>query len=177
MCMAVGDHSGGPALAEVWNGKDWAVLPLASLPGAQIGPLGSVSCMSPAACTAAGSYASSSSGPGTVAERWNGARWAVQATTALAFALPGVSCAAATACTAVGRSPYRNGGYPVSAALGWDGARWGAQAVPNPARNAGTELSGVSCPSAAACFAVGDSYSTLGNRGYVTLAERWNGTK
>jgi hypothetical protein len=38
--------------------------------------------------------------------------WAVQVTP-LAFALHGVSCAA-TACTAVGRSLYRNGGYPVS---------------------------------------------------------------
>jgi hypothetical protein len=174
MCMAVGDHSGGPALAELWNGQSWAVLPLASLPHAQIGALRSVSCASPAACTAVGSYASSSSS-GTVAERWNGATWAVQITPP-ASPLYGVSCAA-TACTAVGLSPYRNGGYRVSVAMGWDGTRWAAQAVPNPAHNAGTELSGVSCPSPAACFAVGDYYSTLGNRGYVTLAERWNGTR
>jgi hypothetical protein len=176
MCLAVGDHSGGPALAELWNGTSWAVLPLASLPGAQIGPLGSVSCTSPAACTAVGSYASSSSGPGTVAERWNGVRWAVRVTPP-AGALYGVSCAAATACTGVGLSQYHNGGYRVSVALGWDGTRWAAQPVPNPAHNAGTEVLGVSCPSRGACFAVGD-YTPAGViAGYATLAERWEGTR
>ncbi len=175
-CLAVGDHSGGPALAERWNGKSWAVLPLASLPGAQVGPLESVSCTSPAACTAVGSYASSSSGPGTVAERWNGATWAVRVTPP-AGALYGVSCAAATACTAVGLSQYHNGGYRVSVTRGWDGTRWAAHAVPNPAHNAGTELLGVSCPSRGACFAVGD-YTPAGViAGYATLAERWEGTR
>lgn len=175
MCMAVGDHSGGPGLAELWNGKRWAALPLASLPGAQIGHLESVSCTSPAACTAVGSYASSSSGPGTVAERWNGARWAMQLTPP-AFFLNGVSCPATTACTAVGLSAYRNGGYRVSSAMGWEGARWTAHAVPNPPHNAGTELAGVSCPSRAACIAVGN-YTPAGSPNTAALAERWDGTR
>jgi hypothetical protein len=174
MCVAVGDHSGGPALAEAWNGKRWAVLPLASLPGAQVGPLESVSCTSAAACTAAGSHASSSSGPGTVAERWDGVKWAVRVTPP-AFFLHGVSCTAATACAAVGLSQYHNGGYRAGVAMGWDGTRWAAQAVPNPAHNAGTELSGVSCPSAGACIAVGNS--TPPGRVSAALAERWNGTR
>lgn len=169
--MAVGDRSGGPALAELWNGKSWAVLPLASVPGAQVGALRSVSCTSAAACTAVGSYASSSSS-GTVAERWNGARWAVQVTPP-ALALYGVSCAG-TACAAAG---VDRSGYLVSVALGWDGVQWAAHAVPDPAHHADTELSGVSCPSRAACIAVGDYDRTRGNPGPAALAERWNGSR
>ena len=44
--------------------------------------------------------------------------------------------------------------------MGRNGNTWTAQAAPNPAHNAGTELSGVSCPSPAACFAVGDYFRT-----------------
>jgi len=171
MCLAVGDRSGGPALAELWNGKSWAVLPLASVPGAQVGALRSVSCTSAAACTAVGSYASSSSS-GTVAERWNGTRWAVQVTPP-ALALYGVSCAG-TACAAAG---VDRSGYLVSVALGWDGTQWAAHAVPDPAHHADTELSGVSCPSRAACIAVGDYDRTRGNPGPAALAERWNGSR
>ena len=172
MCMAVGDRSGGPALAELWNGKSWAVLSLGSLPGAQVGALRSVSCASAAACTAVGSYASSSSS-GTVAERWNGDRWAVQVTPP-AFALDGVSCAATTACAAVG---VDRSGYLVSVALRWDGTEWAAHPVPYPAHHADTELSGVSCPSRAACIAVGDYDRTGGNPGSAALAERWDGSR
>jgi hypothetical protein len=171
MCLAVGDRSGGPALAELWNGKSWAVLSLGSLPGAQVGALRSVSCTSAAACTAVGSYASSSSS-GTVAERWNGARWAVQVTPP-ALALYGVSCAG-TACAAVG---VDRSGYLVSVALVWDGTQWAAHAVPYPAHHADTELSGVSCPSRAACIAVGDYDRTGGNPGSAALAERWDGSR
>lgn len=174
MCMAVGDLASGPALAERWNGSSWAVLPLPRVPKAQITLLESVSCTSPAACTATGSYAGNDA-DGTVAERWNGVRWTVQAKPQAAADLPGVSCAAATACTAVGQSAHTTG-YAKNFAIGWNGHSWVAQHPPDPAHNAGTELSAVSCPSPAACFAVGDYYRTGKTSNYATLAERWNGT-
>jgi hypothetical protein len=174
MCVAVGAFTDGLALAELWNGKQWTVQPVPSVRHAKIQLLRSVSCTSPADCTAVGSYASL--GPvGTVAERWNGATWALQKSPQ-ASGLSGVSCAAATACTAVGVEVHATG-YPVNFAMGWNGNTWTAQAAPNPAHNAGTELSGVSCPSPAACFAVGDYFRTKAGSGYVALAERWNGTR
>ena len=174
MCIAVGAFTDGLALAELWNGKQWTIQPVPSVRHAKIQLLRSVSCTSPADCTAVGSYASL--GPvGTVAERWNGATWALQKSPQ-ASDLFGVSCAAATACTAVGVEVHATG-YPVNFAMGWNGNTWTAQAAPNPAHNAGTELSGVSCPSPAACFAVGDYFRTKAGPGYVALAERWDGTR
>jgi hypothetical protein len=172
MCMAVGEVNNGPALAELWNGTGWAIKRLPRVPGAQLTILRSVSCTSPAACTAVGSYAGLDA-TGVVLERWNGTAWAVQDTPSGAD-LPGVSCAAATACTAVGSAVPPNS-YPVTSAFGWNGTRWTAQHPPNPAHNAGAELSSVSCPSPAACLAVGD-YFQVASSDYVALAERWNGT-
>lgn len=172
MCMAVGAVANGPALAELWNGKRWAIQRLPHVRGAQITLLESVSCTSPAACTASGSYAGLDA-VGAVVERWNGTAWAVQATPR--GDLPGVSCAAVTACTAVG-SAQPPTGYPVNIAMRWNGTRWAAQHPAKPPHNAGTGLSGVSCPRPAACMAVGSYYRTGVRPGDATLAERWNGT-
>src|SRR6266568_1116469 len=173
-CMAVGSSGSlgsQTALAELWNGRTWSVRLPVTPPHGHARLLG-VSCPAPGRCLAVGDH---SGGP-AVAERWNGATWAVRVTPP-AGALYGVSCAAATACTAVGLSQYHNGGYRVSVARGWDGTRWAAHAVPNPAHNAGTELLGVSCPSRGACFAVGDYIPAGVIAGYATLAERWEGTR
>jgi hypothetical protein len=58
----------------------------------------------------------------------------------------------------------------------WNGTTWSIQPTPNPSGRhwPNPELSGVSCPSATECLAVGsylDSKSVL-----QTLVERWNGT-
>ena len=81
--------------------------------------------------------------------------------------LNGVSCASASACTAVGASS--NG----TLAERWNGTTWSIQHTPNPAGGSNSILNGGSCTSASACTAVGDYNS--GTTG-VTLAERWNGT-
>jgi hypothetical protein len=119
-------------------------------------------------------YVNSSSGfYRSLAERWNGSSWAIQPTPTHAGAtniyLRGVSCTAATACTAVGQD--YSSGYSLTLAERWNGASWVIQPTPNPA-NALSVLSSVSCTAATACTAVGDSYSGT----YVSLAERWNGT-
>jgi hypothetical protein len=75
--------------------------------------LSGVSCTAANACTAVGDYdyGSISADYGTLAERWNGTTWAIQATpNPTDSQLNGVSCTSATACTAAGdysgSSPY-----------------------------------------------------------------------
>jgi hypothetical protein len=102
----------------------------------------------------------------TLAERWDGIKWSIQATPNPSLGggiLFGVSCSSASACTAVGAS---NAG---TLAERWNGTKWVIQPTPNPPSGGGV-LVGVSCSSASACTAVGAS--NAGN-----LAERWNGTK
>jgi hypothetical protein len=72
-----------------------------------------VSCGSTTACTAIGNFANRAGAFVTLAERWNGTRWAIQQTPNLAVAkssgLDGASCASPRSCTAVGyvTSPAR----------------------------------------------------------------------
>ena len=54
----------------------WSIMPTPSLPNSR---LDAVSCTSASACTAVGAK-SNSAGNATLAERWNGKVWAVQAT-------------------------------------------------------------------------------------------------
>jgi hypothetical protein len=102
----------------------------------------------------------------TLAERWNGASWKIQATPSPSGGnLLAVSCTSATACTAVG-------GVGGALAERWDGMNWTVQPAPVDLGN--EDVYGVSCASARACTAVGDyetSYGVL-----VTSAEFWNGT-
>ena len=67
-----------------------------------------------------------------------------------------VSCSSSTACTAVGE--YRdNKNYELAKAEYWNGAEWQMQSTPSPstAESLKSSLGGVSCPSTAACTAVG----------------------
>ena len=86
------------SLAGQWNGAQGRLQPTPSL--SQGSGLNAVSCTSASACTAVGR-----SGAGPLAERWNGARWSVQATQdppSRFSSLAGVSCASGATCTAVG---------------------------------------------------------------------------
>jgi hypothetical protein len=168
-CTAVGYDPKG-TLAERWNGRKWAVQPM---PRIKNGDLEAVSCSSAKACTAVGS-----SGNDTLAERWDGRKWAVQSTlnpvTGTDFSeLVGVSCSSATSCTAVGDSDSSDDKSDTLTEH-WNGAKWTIQAAPKPPRGNESYLTGVSCPSAKVCTAVG-AYGSV--HGSLTLAERWNGAK
>lgn len=125
------------------------------------GLLVAVSCPSATACTAVGEHPQQTS----LAERWNGATWALQRTPSGA-PLNAVSCPSATACTALGGS---------LGALAWNGATWVSQSVPIPRAN-GSGLNGVSCTSATACTAVG-FYYTPDEMEQLVWVDRWNGRK
>jgi hypothetical protein len=187
-CSAVGGYrnsSGTPVtLAERWNGTSWGIQPTPNPPGGGWS-LHAVSCTAPAACTAVGGRVAPPGAPVTLAERWNGTSWSIQPTPNPAGApfsfLGAVSCASASACSAVGG--YGNSsGTPVALAERWDGTSWAIQPTPRLPGGASLPfgLTGVACTSATGCTAVG--LSTPNHQNVVnhpspdTLAERWNGS-
>jgi hypothetical protein len=188
-CTAAGSYntSAGTSLmlAEAWDGTSWRIQATPSPAGAIASFFLAVSCSSPGACTAVGSYAAgarTASGTGAgkpLAERWDGTSWRVQAVPSPAGSsgagFAAVSCTAAAACTAAGSSAAPSG-FGVTLAQAWDGTGWRIQATPSPAGAAADNgLRAVSCSSARECTAVGFSSGRTGVR--LTLAERWNGTR
>jgi hypothetical protein len=170
----------GAAQAGTAAGSGWKVEPTPNPAGAAINELSAVSCTSGRACTAVGSHAASLSSPTfTLAERWNGMRWWIQHTllprSAASGTLFGVSCASATACTAVGGAFDKATRRTVNLAEAWNGTSWRVQAIPNPKGSTGGSLHGVSCTSPRACTAVGN-YGTAAGR-VLAVIERWNGAR
>jgi hypothetical protein len=176
-CTAVGFavSGGNPStLAEQWDGSRWAIQPTPNPAGSPQAAFSGVSCASPASCTAVGDYYTVS-GYQPLAEYWEGVSWTIQAVPIPAGAqggeLESVSCASAASCTAVGFAAAA-GGESLPLAEHWDGSSWTVQTVPLPSLASGGGLSGVSCPTALDCIAVGET----GGQTNV-LAERWNGTR
>jgi hypothetical protein len=95
----------------------------------------------------------------------------IQATPDTSGEFYGVSCAAASACTAVG-SDSTAGSQAVPMAEGWDGLTWVSEPIPNPPGSTLALLYGVSCTSASVCTAVG-SYSS-GSRSGGAFIERYS---
>jgi hypothetical protein len=180
-CTAVGysiDSSGTYVpLAEGWDGTTWTIHATPNPTGARLSLLNGVSCSSATVCIAVGSYVTSSNTGSTLAEAWDGTSWSIRTTPNPAGAtdsrLSGVSCSwAATACTAVGLSSDGSGTHTLAEA--WDGTAWTLRTTPNPAGATDSQLSGVSCSSAAACTAVGHYRISSGSQ--VMLVEAWSGT-
>ncbi|MGH7485320.1 MAG: hypothetical protein ACREMY_06885, partial [bacterium] len=166
--------------------------------------LADVSCLSAAACMAAGSYplpivdGSVFVNPAPLGEHWNGSEWIAEKT------LPGyeseeigggleggydsffegVSCASVTECIAVGvvQEPGK-GQLPL--AENWEGTEWTPMPTPPVPSDAATtevglqsvELRDVSCTSATACVAVGDYASKFSPEVRKALIERWDGSE
>ena len=160
-CVAVG-YDLTPSytlLAEVWNGTTWTIHNPSLSGGGSAGYLSGVSCTAASACTAVGDY-SGGSGTVTLAERWNGTAWAVQATANDPHAtdnyLSGVSCTSATSCWATGSAYHRHGPVKFSTlAERWNGTSW-ALALPGaPSGATQSDLTSVSCQSVSNCMGVG----------------------
>jgi hypothetical protein len=170
-CTAVGHYSGG-TLAEVWHGTTWTIQVTPNPAGATRIGLSAVSCATAGSCTAVGSYTNNSGVLTTLAEARTGTSWRIEATPASkgyqGSDLLGVSCTAVTACVAVGVHPRSL--TVVALAEAWDGSAWKIESTTLPARSINSDLSGVSCPAAGACTAVG-SY-TSPSPDDLTLAER-----
>ena len=165
-CIAVGGSFNGTVetnLAEAWNGASWSIQTTPNVSGQTINQLNGLACTATASCIAVG-YDGTGSSQSPLAEAWNGSSWTIQTVPSPGGSsfnpLNGVSCTAATACTAVGA------GF----AERWNGSSWSVQAV---ARTKDT-LSSVSCVTATSCTAVGYYYKAAIE---TMTAETWNGTK
>ena len=162
-------------LAELWNGTRWSVLPSPNR-GTTGDNFDSVSCVSADACVAVGAFGSGSTGGGTLAESWDGARWSLLPSPnpiGAGDAFRGVSCASADACMAVGLAgPSDNGPFSTLAEF-WNGSRWSV--VPSPNGPGFTWLWGVSCAATDACNAAGLYFAKAGPP--RTLIESWDGTR
>lgn len=179
-CTAVGqftDASGAQiALAEGWNGSSWSIEstpPIANTAGG----LQAISCSASDACTAVG-YAFDSSGVRiTLAERWNGSSWTIQATPnpagAQASSFAGVSCSSVADCTAVGSSTT-SAGTQVTLAAAWNGTTWTVEPTPVPSGATASSLAAVACPSPGVCSAVG-SFTPINSGAGRNLAEQRSG--
>jgi hypothetical protein len=175
-CAAVGFYqtsSAGYTLALHRNASGWQ---LQATPNPSASPytfLHAVSCATPRTCTAVGN-STSFIGPGaTLAERWDGGTWQIQATPNPAHprggsTLNGVSCPNPRLCTAVGQytvDPDITPSLSSTLAEQWNGVQWDVQPTPNPSGVSSASLNGVSCAKRSACTAIGP-----------TFAERWDGT-
>ena len=182
-CTAAGSYDTTSRLARAtaaaWDGRAWHRQAAPSPAGASVSSgLVGVSCASARSCTAAG-FGTDTAGESTaLAERWDGGSWRIQPVPvpagAVSATFEGVSCPAPGACTAVGE--YDNAGQrELALAERWSGGRWAVQVLPRLPRAAhGSQLAGVSCPSAASCFASGWSTTASGTVGF---AAAWNGSR
>jgi hypothetical protein len=185
-CVAVGtavnsDTGGVQDLAESWDGNGWTVQPTHAAFSKIDYWLNAVSCSSTRDCLAVEQYNArfgSSDRWATWAEHWDGTSWSgllPDVASSYYNDLLGVSCTAATACTAVG-SYHDLGGMNFPLAERWNGTSWALQSPQFPVSASGTVLNGVSCASATACMAVGDAVPpTSSANSRVTLAESWDG--
>ena len=166
-CLLVGfvttKHAGSQALAERWNGHAWSRVAVAGqLPGG--GSLAAIDCrpgMVPITCWSVGQTVGKGSGLVPIhplVEHWNGHTFTL-ARSPLGGPgdypeLKAVSCAAPTQCQAVGS---RGSGEDEASVLtqGWNGSSWARETSRSPLYGFQT-LSGVSCPSAQECWAVGE---------------------
>lgn len=173
-CMAVGygllNRVEDTPFVERWNGSRWTYgLPPHPAHG---GMLAGVSCPAANACVATGTSPLSFTTAKPLAESWDGSRWRIARAPRRAgsddYLVGGISCASASACTAVGGAVYGIRRLK-TVAESWNGRRWTIQQTPNPANGGG--LFGVSCTAAQACIAVGSFGPQGGPNG--PLAERY----
>jgi hypothetical protein len=166
-CMADGYAASGrhfPGLLLHLSGTRWTASS-APVPagGGTIPSLGGVSCTSLHFCVAAGNYQKSPGEIVPMALTWNGRRWSARrmplprTASPTTTAISAVACRSRKLCVAVGYSTSSAG--PILGLIElWNGSKWTASAAPLPDRQRGleTELTGVACPSAKSCTAIGD---------------------
>jgi hypothetical protein len=181
ICIAVGTLDLPHAvsrLAERWDGKKWTALSTPNPTGAISSQLTAVKCTSTASCIAVGQYNTLAAITKTLIMRWDGKRWTIlpspNGPVSPVSVLSGVACSSTTNCFAVG-------GYFVSTpddsgertlVEQWNGTTWSMVPSPNQPLTIDNVLDGVTCTSAANCFAVGHYDTQLVTS---TLIERWDG--
>ncbi len=176
-CTAVGSYhettTGDHALAEDFAIR-WQDVSPEPFNGVVATGLNAVSCSSPRACVAVGTFETSTAFE-SFSQTWDGTSWNPQTMPKPKITnLSDVSCVTTTACIAVGNIST-GGGNQAPLAERWNGTGWTLQKTPAPAGTSRDFLLGVSCPAKTSCFAVG--LSSNGSAKHRTLAEHWNGKK
>lgn len=176
-CRAVGTRSNGTnrqTLIERWNGTSWAIVASPSTSPTQNNYLTGVTCASGSDCWAVGHYVVGFTYQ-TIIERWNGTAWTIAAspnnTGTKTSNLRDVACASDSDCWAVGN--YQDGQAWQPLIEHWNGTAWSIVTSPSVSGAQFHSLSGVTCPSASNCWAVGQFYNGSAEQ---TLVLRWNGT-
>jgi hypothetical protein len=173
-CVAVGWGAtpGSPtfSLAETWAAaKGWTSSRAVQPAGSSDSELNAISCPTASLCFAAGDVSSELTGQApALVERWTAGTWTRETLSTPAGAstpgLYGIACPSAGQCAAVGG--YTAAGSTMEGVIEQlSGATWTARTAPG---SKGGDLDAVSCPTTAACEAVGEGPSG-------TLAERWAG--
>jgi hypothetical protein len=152
-------------LVDDWNGTAWSVV--ATIQMNVVNTASLATGLSDVSCVASSCMAVGSDNGGPLAEYGNGTAWSVE-TTPGATTVIGVSCVVAATCEVVGQ------GNAAPLAEEWNGSALSPQAMPTPVGEASDPLSGVSCPTLAACIAVGSINDKSNKQG--TLAEYWDGS-
>ncbi len=166
-CWASGS-AGDLTLVEHWNGKTWSTTHSPSPNPAKPNLLSGLACASTRECWAVGLTFPASDG-GTLTEKWDGGKWAVQTTpSSKAGQLLGDSCASTSACMAVGI-----GNSLFAIAQRWTGSKWVTTSVPKVSGEKDAELQAVACPARTACVAVGSYYNGTAT---TLMAQKWNGS-
>ena len=178
-CWAVGyfglNGAGNLAtLMEQWASGTWSILTSGG-PGFYNG----ISCVNASDCYAVGGTQGVSPAEMLVAS-WDGHSWQGVGTTNQGSGdnvLDGISCTGASYCWAVGYYSATEGGTNQDLFLNYDGTTWTSSAVSTANENSPSEknnlLSGLSCTSASACWAVGSD--EIGDAS-ATLVDAWDGT-
>jgi hypothetical protein len=196
-CWAVGTSSRSDATPQLnqvlhWNGRRWSRVSVPTPRPKGLSELFEVSCPSPSSCWAVGGHVITAGGANSTitvlnqALHWDGRRWSLVAvpdqdgtSQGAGNQLTDVSCPSPASCWAVGSSGNVGGkmigGTELNQAMHWNGRKWSLAATPDPGGTgflATNLLIGVSCASAASCWAVGDT-----GPGGANEALRWNGRR
>ena len=164
-------------VVESWSGKAWTVVSSPNLTGATTNSLTGLSCISTSFCMAVGDATTTSPDVVSLAEQWNGSKWSIDTTPDpsgyLQTWLTSVACPTTKSCVAVGYA--QDPGADVPIVEQWNGSTWSLRVTPIPSGSADNELSGVACPTASSCIAVGRTYASE-SAPAEPMAEKWNGT-
>lgn len=141
LCMAVGASDFGveqATLGERWSGSKWTVVKTTDPSTAKHSnnTLVAVSCPSLSRCIAVGNDINKSNAVVTLAESWNGSKWAtspiVGSPEGAENLLTAVACASSSSCMAVGYSQSSSFTGGVTIAERWNGSKWVVVSTPAP---------------------------------------------
>ena len=138
--------------------------------------LGGVSCTGPSFCLGVGPYGGQAASSPTFSQIWNGQAWLPAApvpSPKLSYSLVAVSCVSSRNCLAVGSGLRDSGQLYGQLSDAWNGRTW--RELPVVPGAGPSQLTGVACPTASLCVAVGQGGPPGNTAGSAVWAQLWNG--